>query len=313
MVIRGKTRGNGAQLADYLVRVADNDNVRVFDIRGTSQSNDLKFSLLEMSLTSELTRSDKGLYHAQINPAYGEDKAMQTGDWLKAADMLENELGLAGQKRVIVLHEKKNRIHAHVVWERYDHEKGIMISDSFSRLAQDRARKTMEHDLEQKKTPERNAKRPEMKKTLSEIWQKTVTGTEFVKEAVLKGYTIARGQLRRPYIVVDQTGRSFDLVRQISQARTKDVAERLKKEKLPTEREAIAFIRDKEKERAPSDDVPQLKEKSGPQEQGAWVKMYEQKQKQELTAHKETVKEKMVRELLEQLEAQRQKNRERSR
>lgn len=312
MVIRGKSRGNGAQLAGYLMKVADNDNVRVFDIRGTSQTDDLKSSLLEMSLTSELTRSEKGLYHAQINPAYGEDKTMKKDDWFKAADILERELCFDGQKRVIVLHEKKNRIHAHVVWERYDHDKGIMISDSYSRLAQDRARKTMEQELEQKMTPERNAKRPEMKKTLSEVWQKTVTGAEFIKEAFQKGYVVAKGQLRRPYMVIDDTGRSFDLVRQLQGIKSKEVADRLKKEKLQTDKEVIAAIRSKpkiqEKEVHQEIDMPQDRPKKG-----YWVEQYQEQQSQAIEQYKETAKEKAVRELLEQLEAQRQKNRDRGR
>ena len=168
MVIRGKPRGNGSQLADYLLTPADNDNIRVFDIRGTAHPDNLKYSLLEMSLTSELTKSHMGLYHSQINPAIGEDRLMTREEWLRAADILERELKLDNQKRVIVLHEKRGRIHAHVIWERYDHDAGKMISDSHSRLAQDRARKTMEQELVQKPTPERNQRRPEMKIHLTE-------------------------------------------------------------------------------------------------------------------------------------------------
>ncbi|MFN8290196.1 MAG: relaxase [Chitinophagaceae bacterium] len=309
MVIKGKSRGNGAQLAVYLMRVADNDNVRVFDIRGTSQVDDLKASLIEMSLTSELTKSEKGLFHAQINPAYGEDKKMTHADWLNAADTLEEELSMNGQKRVIVLHEKKNRIHAHVVWERYDHEKGIMITDSFSGLAQDRARKTMEQKFGHERTPVRNLKRPEMKQVLSDLWQKTVTGKEFVKEAFQKGYMIAKGQLRRPYMVVDDTGRSFDLTRQLKGVKTKEVSEKLHKEKLPLEKDAIKACRDRQKE------LEMEKQFKAPieQEKGHWVDQYKKKEETMLQQHQETIRERMIREMKEQLEAQRQKIRERGR
>src|SRR5262245_60508799 len=156
MVIRGRTRGHGGQLADYLLDKSENEHAYVFDIRGTSHPHDLRMSLLEMSLTSELTKSHKGLYHAQINPAYGDDKRMTDADWLRAAEILETELKLTGQKRAIVMHEKNGRLHAHVVWERYEHDTGKMISDSYSRLAQDRARKTMEKEFDQQQTPERN-------------------------------------------------------------------------------------------------------------------------------------------------------------
>jgi hypothetical protein len=303
MVIRGASRGNGAQLANYLTQQADNDNVCVFDIRGTSQPTDLRKSLIEMSLTSELTMSDKGLYHAQINPAYGEDKMMQPKDWLDAAAILEKELNLSNQKRIIVFHEKKNRTHAHVVWERYNHEKGIMVSDSFSRLAQDKARKKMEQELVQKETPHRNVKRPEMKVVLSEIWKKTASGKEFIKASLQKGYQIAKGEFRHPFMVVDKEGRSFDLVRQLEGVKTKELRECLKEEKLRSAKEAIESVRQK-----------QLKEKSKlPEERaqkpGVWVRMYEQKQAEDIESKHAVIKKRMIKELKDQLELQRQKQR----
>jgi hypothetical protein len=310
MVIRGKIRGNGGQLAGYLMKQADNDNVRVFDIRGTSQPNDLKASLLEMSLTAELTMSSRGLYHAQLNPAYGEDKKMQAADWFKAADMLEKELKYEGQKRVIVLHQKKGRTHAHVVWERYNHEKGIMISDSFSRLAQDRARKDMENELNHKKTPHRNAKRPEMKKVLTEVWQKTKSGAEFMKASVQKGYVIAKGEMRRPFMVIDNTGRSFDLTRQLKGVKSKEVRDRLKNEKLQSEKEAIAAVRRKNDEKVA---LAASLEKQAKQKPGHWVNRYEQAKTDAIKEHYETEKERMIRELKEQIEEQREISRQHNR
>ncbi|AEV99696.1 relaxase [Niastella koreensis] len=304
MVVRGNSRGNGAQLADYLMLQADNDNVRVFDIRGTSQPDNLKASLLEMSLTSELTRSQKGLYHAQINPAYGEDKKMQPEDWSKAADIMEKELKLNGQKRVIVFHEKKGRLHAHVVWERYDHEKGKMVSDSYSRLAQDRARKTMEKEFEQKPTPIRNKRQPEIQRTLTEVWQKTKTGAEFVKEAFQKGYVVAKGQLRRPFMVVDDTGRSFDLIRQLKGTKTKEVRERLQRETLPTEKEAILQVRERQTAKT-VDPWSHVREREA--QMATLVEQKKQELQQEII---ETERERLVRQLKEQLERNRQQNKE---
>ena len=244
MVIRGRTRGNGRQLGDYLLAEAENDNVQILDVEGrlSFTSKQLKETLLSMSLTSELTRSDKGLYHAQINPAYGEDE-LTPEKWFQAADILAGELGLQDQRRVIVLHSKKGRTHAHVVWERFDHEKRKMVSDSFSRLAQDRARQAMEQVFEMKKTPVRNQRRPEMKESLSDLWKKCKTGGEFVQRAKALGYTIAAGVQRRPFMVVDITARSFDLVRQLIGVKTKEVKEKLRGEKLPLEKVAIEQAR----------------------------------------------------------------------
>jgi len=223
----------------------DNDNVQVFEIKGTCQQGDIRLALLEMSMTSQLTKSDKGLYHVQICPAYGEDRLMTDGDWIKAADILEQEAGYIGQKRAIVLHEKNGKTHAHVVWERYDHEKGIMISDSFSRLAQDRARQRMEREFGQTRTPERNQHRPELKEYLSDVWQQTKDADSFMTAIAEKGYVIAAGT-QRPYMVIDETGRSFDLVRQLANVKTKEVRDRFKETKLVKEKAAIRAVRQKQ-------------------------------------------------------------------
>ncbi|RCR68348.1 relaxase/mobilization nuclease domain-containing protein [Larkinella punicea] len=247
MVIRGNTRGNGKQLAHYLISGEANENVQIVEVAGrlNAKADYLNQTLQSMSLTSELTKSNKGLYHAQINPAYSEDRGMATKDWLKAADILGKQLGLDEQRRVIVLHTKKGRTHAHVVWERYDHKTGKVISDSFSRLAQDRARKEMERVFEHQPTPHRNKHRPELKEALTDFWNQTETGKDFVRAVHANGYLLAEGVPRHPFMVVDENGRSFDLVRQLKGVRIKDVRGRLRNEKLIPEKEAIELMRQK--------------------------------------------------------------------
>ncbi|WP_155297179.1 relaxase/mobilization nuclease domain-containing protein [Spirosoma aerolatum] len=248
MVIRGAIRGNGKQLAHYLLSGEANERVQIVDVAGRANATDayLHQTLQSMSLTSELTKSQKGLYHAQINPAYSEDRKMSEKDWLKAADILGDELGLQEQRRVIVLHTKKGRTHAHVVWERYDHQTGKVIANKFSRLAQDRARKEMERVFEQQPTPHRNQHRPELKEALTNLWKETKTGKEFVKAVHDNGYLLAEGVPRHPFMVVDENGRSFDLVRQLKGVRIKEVRQRLRHEKLIPEKEAIELMRQKQ-------------------------------------------------------------------
>lgn len=245
MVIRGNSRGNARQLSHYLLAKKDNEAIRILDVDGQvdPDAKDLHQAIFLMGVSAELTKSDKGLYHAQINPAIGEDSAMGDDNWLQAADILGRQLGLINQRRAIVLHTKKGRTHAHVVWERYDHEKGKMVSDSFSRLAQDRARKEMEATFGQQPTPHRNKHRPELKASLSAIWHQTGTGAQFVKAARKNGYIISEGSGRSPYMVVDENGRSYDLTRQLQGVRLKDVRQRLRHESLMGEKDAIAFMR----------------------------------------------------------------------
>lgn len=243
-LVKGRARGNGLQLSTYLQTKADNDNIRLLEIRGTSHPHDLRKSLLEMSLTSELTKSDKGLYHGLYCPDYGEDQTLSDEDWIRAADIMEEERGYTGQKRAIVLHDKKGKIHAHIVWERYDHETGIMKSDSFSYYAQDRARRRIEIEFGHQVTPVRNTNRPVMKEYLTGVWQQTDNADAFMQAIAEKGYIVAAG-MKRPYIVVDETGRSFDLVRQLEGVRTLEVKKRFMTTKLIREKEAIEAVRAK--------------------------------------------------------------------
>lgn len=248
MITKGKARGNGKQLAKYLTTKADNDNIRLLSIRKTCHPEDLVKSLLEMSLTCELTKSQKGLYHAQICPAHGEDKAMSDEDWERAADILEQELRFTGQKRAIVLHDKKQKIHAHVVWERYDHETGIMKSDQFSGYAHARAREIMEREFGHQRTPERNERQPEMKQYLTRIWQQTNDADSFIKAIAEKGYVIAVGT-DKPYKVIDETGRCWNLVRALEGVNTKAVRERFKSTRLVREKDGIEQARKLKKEK----------------------------------------------------------------
>lgn len=254
MVIRGGTRGNGGQLAQYLVTLKDNENIQILEVDGRTgpgaNADYLNDTLLSMAIMADLTKSQKGLYHAQINPAYAEDKNM---DWYKAADILGKELGLEEQRRIIVLHEKKGRTHAHVVWERYDHDTGNIKSDSFSRLAQDRARKDMEIEFGHNPTPHRNKHRPELKASLTQLWHQTGTGAQFLNACKNNGYMIAHGVGRNPFMVVDENGRSYDLVRQLKEVRLKDVRQRLRNETLMTEKAAITFMHNQKSDRDAED------------------------------------------------------------
>jgi hypothetical protein len=241
MVIKGRSRSNGVQLADYLLQSKENDRARIIDIRGTAQLDDLKKSLLEMSLSSELTKRGKlGLYHAQVNPAIGEDHPMTYDDWLKAADILEQHLGFDGQKRAIVLHEKNGRIHGHIVWEKYDHETGKLRSDSHNFKKHDQARAQIEQELGHERTPQRREWEPSHKERLTDLWQQHPDGHEFVKAAERDGYRVAQGNDRRPFRVVTPDGQSLDLTRQIDDIK-KVVRERLQQIRadLPTEAEAL--------------------------------------------------------------------------
>jgi hypothetical protein len=246
MILTVGIRGNGGQLADYVLAMGENDHVQILEIDGYEEADEsyLRETVMAMELNSELTKTDKAFFHAQINPAYGEDKAMTRDDWYKAADMLAEATGYENQRRVIVLHTKKDRIHAHVVWERYNHETGKMIANKNSVYKTNDVRPKIEDALNHKRTNHRNPNQAEVKQAISHIWHDTATGQEFIKEVRKAGYMVAAGTGSKPFMVVDENGRSFNLVRQIDGAKTKDVRARLRNEKLITDKQAIELMRE---------------------------------------------------------------------
>jgi hypothetical protein len=248
VVVKGAIRGNGRQLADYLLSKRDNDSVALFDIRGTAHPDDLVKSLVEMSLTSELSgRTSKGLYHVQINPDPAASYRMTAAQWIRAAEIIEEQTGFTGQKRIMVLHEKDNRLHMHVAWERYDHDTGKMISNKHSRLAQNRGRIQMEREFGHTLTPERNLRRPELQKLITGFWHRTPDGDSFAKALPGHGLTIVRTPGRRDLAAVDEVGRSYNLVPLIKGIKTKEVRARMKGVDLQSEKATIKAIRERQR------------------------------------------------------------------
>ncbi|RZK45072.1 MAG: relaxase [Hymenobacter sp.] len=226
MIIKGGSRTNGQQLGRYLTAKGENEQVQVFDVRGATTQDAAK-AVLEFSLASELTKRGKnGLYSASISPAVGEDATMTQDDWLKSADVLEKKLGLTGQPRAIVFHEKigtdgKKRQHLHCVWQREKDGKFLKMSHNYRQ--HDSARKALEQEFGHKFT-----RQPvEAKQTITEAWHQSKTGREFLDRAKVMGYAIAQGT-RRGYTIVDEKlGQKADFVRQLIGIKTHEAAAKL--------------------------------------------------------------------------------------
>lgn len=256
MVIAGKIRGNAPQLADYLLAMGENERITIMEVDGRKHADAayLKDMLYAMELNSELTRSSKSVYHAYINPNPEDttDRAMTMEEWQQSVDILTKQLGYEDQRRVVVLHEKPgNRVHAHIVYERYNHERGVMATYEHNYKAHDRARAEMEAEFNHRPTPQKNKNRDRHKQTLTELWQRTNTAAAFIKEAEANGYKVAKGT-NRPYRVIDADGVSFDLVRKLDGINTSEVRERFNEIVLPDEKQAIGEMQTKKKQLSPA-------------------------------------------------------------
>lgn len=292
MIIKGSSRGNPTQLTRHLLRTDTNERVTVLEVQNPSGS--LAEALDDWQLLAGLTRGQKGLYHANIDP--DARYAMTPEQWQRAADVLEEELGFKGQPRAIVMHEKHGRQHIHVVWQRTDIEREILLTDSHNYKAHERASAQLEKEFGHENVPGAHQKRDRSKPRLREAfnhaeWQQAErTGKDprarkaeitalynaadnaqaFRAALDQNGYQLAQGD-RRAYVLVDRAGEVYSLARNIAGARTKEIKERLSAidiGSLPTVEEARTMQKEKS---AAREQTPELPLPSMPPEQPAPV------------------------------------------
>src|SRR5689334_12956206 len=141
MIIKGRSRANPDELARHLSRADTNERVELIEIRGTVAA-DLKGALREMCAVAAGSACKKNLYHGSINIRISEH--LNIDQWRFVIDALEKRLGLTGQPRAVVMHEKRSREHVHVVWSRIDPVRMCAISDSWNYRANEEVAREME-------------------------------------------------------------------------------------------------------------------------------------------------------------------------
>ena len=256
MIIRGASRGNGKQLAVYLQTPAENERVEFFGGWGTSDPNDLTASIVEMDRLAALTKGSKSVYHAIISPDKDESHKMTPEQWLRSIQVLGKQQGLEGQPWAAERHLKDGKWHLHAVYQRYDVERGKFRSDSHSHKGNDRARAELEEEFGHTRTPQRNLNRPVLTKNVIQAWKDSKTGQEFIDRSKEFGYTIASSTTRRPFMIIDEYGRSFDLLKKLREkeekfsVRTAQMKDRMKGIELPSDKSVIKNIRTQQKAQA---------------------------------------------------------------
>lgn len=281
MVIKGKSVAGAKRLAVHLERTDTNERMEVKELRGVA-AEDLRGALREMeAVASGCPNCKKPFYHASINTRA--DERLTDEQRFKAIDRLEAELGLTGQPRAVVVHEKEGREHCHIVWSRIDLEKMRTISDSHNYRKHEIVAREMEREFghervqgahierEGRARPERTPSHLEMQQSartgvspkearahLTALWQRTDNGASFQAALEQSGWTLARGD-RRDFVAIDAKGGIHSLTRRVDGAIAKDVRARFAEldiKRLPSVAEGKAAQRAKqpakEKERAPS-------------------------------------------------------------
>jgi len=118
MILEGNQRCGARDLALHLLK-EENEQVEIHEVRGFASDN-LAAALNESYAMSRGTKCKQFLYSLSLNPPKNENVTTEVFE--DATERAEEKLGLTGQPRAIVFHEKKGRRHAHAVWSRINVE-----------------------------------------------------------------------------------------------------------------------------------------------------------------------------------------------
>jgi hypothetical protein len=231
MILVGNQRGGATDLARHLMKT-ENERVEVHEIRGFVAC-DLLGAFRESYAISRSTQCKQHLFSLSLSPPKGED--VSNADLQRAVQQPEERLGLLGQPRAIVFHDKRGddgelRRHAHAVWCRIDADKMKAIQLSFShRRLQSLSRELyLEHGwqmprgllqqgfcdprnftLEEWQQSKRRKKDPRVLKAMfQDAWAMSDNREAFANALLEKGFVLARGN-RRGFVAVDHTGESL--------------------------------------------------------------------------------------------------------
>ncbi len=244
MILEGNERGGAKNLALHLLK-EENDHVDVHELRGFISDN-LVSALNESYAVSRGTRAKKFLFSLSLNPPKSEN--VSTKDFEEAIGRVEQELGLTGQPRAIVFHEKQGRRHCHAVWSRIDTEamKAIHLSHTKLKLM-DISRDLYRHHgwtmpkgfirgaerdpnnftLAEWQQAKRIGKDPKaIKNTIRDCWAASDTQGSFQTALKEQGYVLAKGSRKGAIVAIDQKCEVFSVPKWIG-IRIKDVRAKL--------------------------------------------------------------------------------------
>jgi len=112
LILKGSQRGGAKQLADHLLKGEENEHVEVHEVSGfTAETVHGVFQ--EIHALSQGTHCTQFMFSLSLNPPEQESVAVNAFE--KTLEEIEKKLGLEGQPRVIVFHEKEGRRHCHAV------------------------------------------------------------------------------------------------------------------------------------------------------------------------------------------------------
>lgn len=283
MVIKGKSVAGANRLAQHLERTDTNERADVIELRDVA-AGDLQGALRELeAVASGCPNCKKPFYHASINTRA--DERLTPEQRMQAIDRLEKDLGLTGQPRAVVVHEKEGREHCHIVWSRIDLDKMRTISDSHNFRKHEIVARDLEREFGHARVqgahverdgqarPERTPSHKEhqqaartgvspkqAKEHITALWHSTDNGRAFAEALTDSGWLLARGD-RRDFVAVDPKGGTHSLSRRIEGATAKDVRARLA-DLDPRGLPSVAEAKEAQQQRQPAREPPRQAERA---------------------------------------------------
>lgn len=248
MILVGNQRGGAQDLARHLMK-DENERVAVHDIRGFV-SRDLAGAFLESEAISRGTRCKQHLYSLSLNPPKNANASPEM--LVDAVRRAENKLGLSGQPRAIVFHEKRGsdgeiRRHAHAVWCRIVAENMRAVQVSYDRpklqtvarelyrdhgwqmprgFVRHEERNPRNFTLAEWQPAKRAGRDPaKLKGMIQDCWMISDSKRSFAVALKENGFILARGD-KRGAVAVDHTGEAFPVARAVG-VKSKALKDRL--------------------------------------------------------------------------------------
>ncbi len=243
MIIKASNRGGAISLGQHLLK-AENEHVELHEVRGFI-ADDVMGAFKEAHAMASGTQCKKFLFSVSLNPPQSESVRVEVFE--RVADAIEERLGLTGQPRVIIFHEKEGRRHAHAVWSRIDTatltarkldffktklnalsrelflENGWAMPKGFENP---KLRDPTSFTLKEWQQAKRVGLDPrELKSAVQDCWKRSDGVSAFTNALEERGLYLARGD-RRGHVVLTLDGEPFALSRLID-GKSKDVNAKL--------------------------------------------------------------------------------------
>lgn len=244
MILKGSQRGGATQLALHLTNAEQNEHVELHSLRGFL-AQDMHGALREIQAISRGTKCQQFLFSLSLSPPEMERVPVEAFE--AAIADIEAQLGLKGQPRAIVFHEKEGRRHAHCVWSRIDSatmtaiplphfkfklrdiSRQLYIEHGWRMplgLTNSAERDPLNFTREEWQQAKRAGRDPKVIKTIFlDCWAISDNAGSFAQALAARGFYLAQGD-RRGFVALDHQGEVYSLSRW-SGVKPRDLANRL--------------------------------------------------------------------------------------